>query len=98
MEGSKIEIEPGPGRTEKGAAPEGGKDQNVGEYQRAQIKDMGSATAESARGVIHCLTIIGQIEGHQILLRRRKPQNTSMLCRSWRPWRSRRKSRASSFC
>jgi len=71
MEGSKIEIKPGPGETEKCAEPEDGRGQSVGEYQRAQIKDMGSATAESARGVIHCLTIIGQIEGHQIL-----PQET----------------------
>ncbi|MDR3209744.1 MAG: ATP-dependent Clp protease proteolytic subunit, partial [Oscillospiraceae bacterium] len=28
---------------------------------------MGSATLQSPRGVIHCLTIVGQIEGHQLL-------------------------------
>lgn len=43
------------------------KEQIVGEYQRAQIKDMGSTTTKSEKGVIHCLTIVGQIEGHQIL-------------------------------
>ncbi|MDR3207578.1 MAG: ATP-dependent Clp protease proteolytic subunit [Oscillospiraceae bacterium] len=32
---------------------------------------MGSVTARSSRGVIHCLTIVGQVEGHQIL----PPQN-----------------------
>ncbi len=36
-------------------------------YQKDQIQDMGSSTIESERGVIHCLTIVGQIEGHQIL-------------------------------
>ena len=36
-------------------------------YQRDQITDMGSVTAKSERGLIHCLTIVGQIEGHQLL-------------------------------
>lgn len=36
-------------------------------YQRDQITDMGSTTTRSEKGVIHCLTIVGQIEGHQIL-------------------------------
>lgn len=71
MAENRIEAKTGSGEKEQGAAPEGGKGQGGGEYQRAQIKDMGSATVESARGVIHCLTIIGQIEGHQIL-----PQET----------------------
>mgnify|MGYP004536213981 CR=1 FL=1 len=29
--------------------------------------DMGSSTTRSAKGTIHCLTIVGQVEGHQIL-------------------------------
>lgn len=41
--------------------------QIIGEYQKAQITDMGSTTTKSDKGVIHCLTIVGQIEGHQIL-------------------------------
>ena len=36
-------------------------------YQQDQITDMGSVTAKSEKGVIHCITIVGQIEGHQIL-------------------------------
>lgn len=40
-------------------------------YQKDQINDMGSATVSSERGMIHCLTIVGQVEGHQIL-----PENT----------------------
>lgn len=36
-------------------------------YQKDQINDMASATSRSEKGVIHCLTIVGQVEGHQIL-------------------------------
>ena len=36
-------------------------------YQKEQIVDMGSTTTRSEKGVIHCITIVGQIEGHQIL-------------------------------
>ena len=36
-------------------------------YQKDQIQDMGSSTVASPEGTIHCLTIVGQIEGHQIL-------------------------------
>jgi len=32
-----------------------------------QITDMGSSTTRSEKGNIHCLTIVGQVEGHQIL-------------------------------
>ena len=32
-----------------------------------QIVDLGSSTIRTARGVIHTLTIVGQIEGHQLL-------------------------------
>lgn len=53
--------------TEKDKDAETERDQIIGEYQRAQIKDMGSTTTASSKGVIHCLTIVGQIEGHQIL-------------------------------
>lgn len=41
------------------------------EEAREQIKELGSSIAVSERGVIHCLTIIGQVEGHQLL-----PDNT----------------------
>ena len=32
-----------------------------------EIKELGSVTAETPQGIIHCLTIIGQIEGHQVM-------------------------------
>lgn len=32
-----------------------------------EIKELGSVTAETPQGTIHCLTIIGQIEGHQVM-------------------------------
>lgn len=41
------------------------------EETREQIKEFGSGEVLAENGSIHCLTIIGQIEGHQIL-----PENT----------------------
>ena len=35
--------------------------------QRENINDFGSTTTRSADGTIHCLTIVGQVEGHQLL-------------------------------
>ena len=49
------------------------KNIEVSEDQRAEITEFGSLTARSSRGNIHCLTIVGQIEGHQLL----PPQNKS---------------------
>jgi len=43
------------------------KAQVEGVYQKEQIEDMASATVKSERGQIHCITIVGQIEGHQVL-------------------------------
>lgn len=37
------------------------------EAQQSGIVEMGSVTSKSEKGTIHCLTIIGQIEGHQVL-------------------------------
>ena len=42
-----------------------------GQSEKKDIYDLGSSTARSARGVIHCLTIVGQVEGHMLL-----PDNT----------------------
>lgn len=39
--------------------------------QTDQIKEMGSVTMPNAKHVIHCLNVIGQVEGHYIL----PPQN-----------------------
>jgi len=37
----------------------------MNEQQRETIKDLGSTDIKSDQGSIHCLTIVGQIEGHQ---------------------------------
>ncbi len=37
------------------------------EQNLEQIKEFGSSAIKTKRGVIHCLTIIGQIEGHSLL-------------------------------
>lgn len=41
------------------------------EIRREDILEMGSVTARSQKYAIHCLTVVGQIEGHQLL----PPQN-----------------------
>ena len=41
------------------------------DQRQQQIVDMGSSTVTTQRGTIHTLTIVGQVEGHQIL-----PPNT----------------------
>ncbi len=41
------------------------------EQQREQIKEMGEIATPNAKHLIHCLNIIGQVEGHYIL----PPQN-----------------------
>ncbi len=71
MDENKIEIKTDVDEKTKDSEADAEKEQIIGEYQRAQIKDMGSTTTKSDNGVIHCLTIVGQIEGHQIL-----PQET----------------------
>lgn len=71
MDDNKIEIRTDVDEKQKDSEADAEKEQVIGEYQRAQIKDMASTTTKSDKGVIHCLTIIGQIEGHQVL-----PQET----------------------
>lgn len=51
--------------------PDSDNDGDNGNAGADQIKDFGSITAMNAENPIHCLTIIGQIEGHYIL-----PQNS----------------------
>ena len=56
---------------ENPGSQEGGNQEDQGAFQKEQIFDIGSSTTHSSKGVIHCLTIVGQVEGHQIL-----PANT----------------------
>ncbi|MCI8478305.1 MAG: peptidase S14 [Oscillospiraceae bacterium] len=44
-----------------------GQEEQFAQQEERQLVDMGSATIRTARGVIHTLTIVGQIEGHQLL-------------------------------
>ena len=67
MDENKIEVKTRVDAPQQDSEAGAEQDQTVGTYQRAQIKDMGSATVSNPKGVIHCLTIIGQIEGHQVL-------------------------------
>jgi len=42
-------------------------DRDTGQGVQQQIVDMGSTTVKNRHGTIHCMTIIGQIEGHTVL-------------------------------
>lgn len=44
-----------------------GEKKEAPERWQQQIVDMGSATTRTSRGTIHCLTIVGQVEGHMVL-------------------------------
>lgn len=44
---------------------------NIAEQERQNIEDLGSIETKNPRGNIHCLNIIGQVEGHMVL----PPQN-----------------------
>jgi ATP-dependent protease ClpP protease subunit len=61
------------GSAQMGGAQNNGNTQPSGEEivmteaQRKQIQETASSTTSSPKGVVHCLTIVGQIEGHQIL-------------------------------
>ena len=44
---------------------------NIAEQERLNIEDLGSVETKNPRGNIHCLNIIGQVEGHMVL----PPQN-----------------------
>ncbi len=57
-----------------GLTGEKDREENEGtsmDQRQQQIVDMGSTTITTKRGTIHTLTIVGQVEGHQIL-----PPNT----------------------
>ena len=44
---------------------------NIAEQERRNIEDLGRVETKNPRGNIHCLNIIGQVEGHMVL----PPQN-----------------------
>ena len=42
------------------------KDAEIKKEERAQITELGSDVTRSSKGNIYTLTIIGQVEGHQV--------------------------------
>lgn len=59
-----------PKTNDEGESNNNNENEDIGvgsEHQSDQIKTMGSIIADTGKYVIHCLTIIGQIEGHYIL-------------------------------
>lgn len=59
------------GLTGENDPEENGSEGTTMDQRQQQIVDMGSTTITTKRGTIHTLTIVGQVEGHQIL-----PPNT----------------------
>ena len=52
-----------------------------------QIVDFGSALTKTPHGSVYCMTIIGQIEGHNTAASGAKTPSTSMCCPCWPSWR-----------
>ena len=71
------------------ASSEGGQEQEPSPQATQQIVDMGSTVVKNRHGTVHCLTIVGQVEGHMVLPNNTKSINMSTCCRCWRHWRSR---------
>ena len=59
------------GQTKENAEKEPQDNGATMDQRQQQVVDMGSSTIRTGRGTIHTLTIVGQVEGHQIL-----PENT----------------------
>lgn len=56
-----------------------------------QIVDLGSSVVTNDHGTVHCLTVIGQIEGHGRPLPAPRPPNMNTFCLCWPPSRSLRR-------
>ena len=59
--------------------------------QTQELLELGASTTKSSRGNIYTLTIIGQIEGHQVLPETVKTTKYEHVIHCWRRWRSRRR-------
>ena len=53
------------------SSADGGDGQEQSSPAMQQIVDMGSSVVKNRHGTVHCLTIVGQVEGHMVL-----PNNT----------------------
>ena len=56
--------------------------------EKEDIEDLGTVTLSRGGHVIHCLTVIGQIEGHTEAPQGQKPPSTNTSSPSW--WQCRR--------
>ncbi len=48
-----------------GADGDGGEETGLSGEQQAEIRELGAITGEGEKHAIHCLAVIGQIEGHR---------------------------------
>lgn len=70
------------------------------EKKQDLIKETGQVIMEGKdnRHKIHLMTIIGEIEGHDILGQSSKPPSMNIFCRNWHPLRTAGKSAAFFSC
>ena len=66
IDGESVEIEE-PHTENEGVGGDSTEESGVLQEQLKQMVETGSVTTSNGKHVIHCLTIIGQIEGHYIL-------------------------------
>ena len=52
---------------------------SIGAPEENNIAETGSITAKTARGTVHCITIVGQIEGHMELTIRKLARPSSKM-------------------
>ena len=72
--------------------------ENNEQKQTELLTELGAELTRSRKGSIYTLTIIGQVEGHQVLPENAKTTNTRIFCRSWPTSRRARRSPACCSC
>ena len=71
---------------------------DAGRLEKEEIEDLGTVTLARGGHVIHCLTVIGQIEGHSEAPQGQKTTKYEHVIPSWWPRRRTPASRACWCC
>ena len=71
------------------------KEQKETKAEEERIRENGQVTLEENGKRIHLLSIIGEIEGHEIYPGVRRLQSMNIFCRNLRRWRAMRRSEGS---
>ncbi|HCC34111.1 MAG TPA: peptidase S14 [Ruminococcaceae bacterium] len=65
--GEPIPEVPGTPEAQPEQEDGGGENREIESRQLEQIREMGSITTAKGKHLLHCLTVVGQVEGHYIL-------------------------------